>query len=45
MGRATDSGDAHAIKFADTANDAHARCRDAAILAIAAQSIEQIAAG
>jgi hypothetical protein len=45
IGRATDSGDAHAIKFADTAIDAHARCRDAAILATAAQSIEQIAAG
>ena len=45
IGRATDSGDAHAIKFADTAIDAFARRRDAAILAVATQSIEQIAAG
>jgi hypothetical protein len=44
MLRATDAGDAHAIKFVDTALDAHARSGDAAVLAITAQSIEQIAA-
>ncbi|HEX6870396.1 MAG TPA: hypothetical protein VF163_04800 [Micromonosporaceae bacterium] len=44
MSRATDSGDEHAIKFADTALDAYARRRDPAILANAAQSIDAITA-
>ncbi|MEU4366562.1 questin oxidase family protein [Micromonospora chersina] len=42
--RATDTGDAHAIKFVDTASDAYARSGDPALLAIAAQSVDQIAA-
>lgn len=44
MRRATDTGDAHAIKFVDTASDTYIRSGDPALLAIAAQSIEQIAA-
>ncbi|HEV7933391.1 MAG TPA: hypothetical protein VGP70_13920 [Actinomadura sp.] len=44
MQHATDSGDAHAIKFVDAAIDAHTRSGDPAVLATAAQAIEQIAA-
>ncbi|MEW2386469.1 questin oxidase family protein [Micromonospora sp. NPDC047707] len=44
MRRATDTGDAHAIKFVDTVSDTYTRSGDPALLAIAAQSIEQIAA-
>ncbi|HEX5598338.1 MAG TPA: questin oxidase family protein [Micromonosporaceae bacterium] len=40
--QATDSGDAHAIKFADTAVDTYRRSADASILAMALRSIEQI---
>ncbi|MET7751279.1 questin oxidase family protein [Micromonospora sp. NPDC005367] len=43
MLRALDSGDAHAIKFVDTAIDAYARTGDPALLAVAAQSVAQIA--
>ncbi|SCG72391.1 questin oxidase family protein [Micromonospora coxensis] len=44
MRRAADSGDAHAIKFIDTVSDTYTRSGDPALLAIAAQSTEQIAA-
>ncbi|MGK5675660.1 questin oxidase family protein [Micromonospora sp. URMC 106] len=44
MRRATDTGDAHAIKFVDTAIDAYARSGSPAILAVAAGSTDQIAA-
>jgi hypothetical protein len=44
MQHATDSGDEHAIKFVDAAIDAHTRSGDPAVLATAAQAIEQIAA-
>ncbi|MEU7920780.1 hypothetical protein [Micromonospora zamorensis] len=44
MRRATDTGDAHAIKFIDAASDTYTRSGDSALLAIAAQSVEQIAA-
>jgi hypothetical protein len=44
MRRAVDSGDAHAIKFADTAVDTYARSRDHALTSRAAHSIELIAA-
>ncbi|WP_327650118.1 questin oxidase family protein [Micromonospora zamorensis] len=44
MRRATDSGDAHAIKFIDALSDTYTRSGDSALLAIAAQSVEQIAA-
>ncbi|MGW4501340.1 questin oxidase family protein [Micromonospora sp. NPDC004336] len=44
MRRATDTGDAHAIKFVDTAMDTYARSGSAEILAIAAESTDQIAA-
>jgi hypothetical protein len=41
--RATATGDAHAIKFVDTAIDTYIRGGDLAVLATAAQSTEQIA--
>ncbi|MEV4273566.1 questin oxidase family protein [Micromonospora aurantiaca] len=44
MARALDTGDAHAIKFIDTLSDAYARSGDPALLALAARSVEQIAA-
>ncbi|MEU7794125.1 questin oxidase family protein [Micromonospora tulbaghiae] len=44
MARALDTGDAHAIKFVDTLSDAYARSADPALLAVAARSVEQIAA-
>ncbi|MET8065193.1 hypothetical protein, partial [Micromonospora sp. NPDC005313] len=44
MARALDTGDAHAIKFTDTVSDAYARSGDPALLAVAARSVEQIAA-
>ncbi|MET8552129.1 questin oxidase family protein [Micromonospora zamorensis] len=44
MRRATDTGDAHAIKFIDAVGDTYTRSGDSALLAIAAQSVEQIAA-
>jgi len=43
-GAGAESGDAHAIKFVDAAIDAHTRSGDTAVLATAAQSIEQITA-
>ncbi|MGC4892965.1 questin oxidase family protein [Micromonospora sp. DT31] len=44
MARALDTGDAHAIKFTDTVSDTYARGGDPALLAVAARSVEQIAA-
>jgi hypothetical protein len=44
MRRALESGDAHAIKFVDTAIDAHGRGGGTAVLATADQSIAQITA-
>lgn len=44
MRHAVDTGDAHAIKFVDTAIDTYTRTGDPALLAITAQSIDQIAA-
>ncbi|MFI6272881.1 hypothetical protein [Micromonospora zamorensis] len=43
MRRATDTGDAHAIKFVDAVSDTHTRSGNPALLATAAQSVEQIA--
>ncbi|WP_433553496.1 hypothetical protein ACQP08_09770 [Micromonospora zamorensis] len=45
MRRATDTGDAHAIKFVDAVSDTYTRSGDPALLAVAARSSEQIAAG
>ncbi|MGW0432397.1 questin oxidase family protein [Micromonospora sp. NPDC003197] len=44
MRGATETGDAHAIKFIDTLSDTYLRSGDPALLAVAAQSIEEIAA-
>ncbi|MEV4478411.1 questin oxidase family protein [Micromonospora coxensis] len=44
MRRATDTGDAHAIKFIDAVSDTYTRSADPALLAIGVQSVEQIAA-
>ncbi|WDP97230.1 hypothetical protein PVK74_14915 [Micromonospora chalcea] len=44
MARALDTGDAHAIKFIDTLSDAYARSGDPVLRAVAARSVEQIAA-
>ncbi len=44
MAPALDTGDAHAIKFIDTLSDAYARSGDPVLLAVAARSVEQIAA-
>lgn len=44
MARALDTGDAHAIKFTDTLSDAYARSGDPVLRAVAARSVEQIAA-
>jgi hypothetical protein len=42
MRRAADSGDAHAIKFADTAIEAHDRTGDPALLAAANHATDLI---
>ncbi|WDZ84855.1 questin oxidase family protein [Micromonospora cathayae] len=42
MRRATDTGDAHAIKFVDTLCDTATRSANPGLLAIAAQAVEQI---
>ncbi|GIJ27609.1 hypothetical protein Vqi01_27710 [Micromonospora qiuiae] len=44
MRRAVDSGDAHAIKFADAGIETYARCGDPGLLAASVRATEQIAA-